>query len=794
MRTLSFPDQTGQAGKFLQTNGTNVLWATGGGGTGVVEAVVAGTGISVDSTDPANPIVSLSTSVPSGTGAANQVTFWSGVSTVTGSNDFTWDNTTKALTLLSGGSTTMVVSPSTGIYGIGDVDVAANGSAMFISDLSSLAILTGGLQQLMLDDGNDRTFLGLVGAGGNATYLNIDTSTAPGTFKFLFGEGLGTVSPLIVGKDTLQLLPFGTSAGNTYEQRFYELTAGGSNYSGFKSSDARGTSITYVLPSTDPTAGQVLSATAPSGGISTLSWRSTVDGSGAATQVAYFTDTDTLASSPDFAWDNTNAQLLLGDGSVTNPSYSFLGITSMGLYRSGNTMRYARDGIERIRFGTDGRIAVGANATGLMAANGLFHGTYDADPQDQDGIIVIDTYSDEGWTTTIGGRRARGTAAAPTELLAGDKLVEFIGKGWDGHGDFTPSNRALVGMYANEDWTSSSNNGTYITINTTTDGTGANHTSLLIDDEGNFAVTTANSAITTTSFPTAWSSTNAKHMVIRSGGANRDIGLFMQTSDNSAGMEMWYDGSTGVFSFDSMTDNSGASMVFNLRTLGTPVPVLTLATTGVVLSAGTTTFTPLKYTSGTLNTTAVAGGHEYDGKVFYSTPVASARGVSPSVQFSMLSGNFTLANASGVQSAFPTSQDVFTLQASTSYFFEGIYFLSTGTTSHSLGMAFNLGGGASVTSINYVATAWKGAANTTATAQGTTRIDRVASTVVLAASAATDGAVYFSGVIRMNAGGTVTPQIAFSADPTGTCLMLTDSFIRFTPIGTNTVTLVGNVA
>jgi len=62
MRTLSLPDQTGQAGKFLQTNGTNVLWATGGGGTGVVEAVVAGTGISVDSTDPANPIVSVAIS------------------------------------------------------------------------------------------------------------------------------------------------------------------------------------------------------------------------------------------------------------------------------------------------------------------------------------------------------------------------------------------------------------------------------------------------------------------------------------------------------------------------------------------------------------------------------------------------------------------------------------------------------------------------------------------------------------------------------------------------------------
>jgi hypothetical protein len=45
----------------------------------------------------------------------------------------------------------------------------------------------------------------------------------------------------------------------------------------------------------------------------------------------------------------------------------------------------------------------------------------------------------------------------------------------------------------------------------------------------------------------------------------------------------------------------------------------------------------------------------------------------------------------------------------------------------------------------------------------------------------------------MNAGGTVTPQINFSAAPT-TPVMKADSYIKFTPIGTNVENAKGVVA
>jgi len=52
--------KTIEAGKYLKgsSNGKRLEWTTGGTGGGTVETVVAGDNVAVDSTDPANPIVS----------------------------------------------------------------------------------------------------------------------------------------------------------------------------------------------------------------------------------------------------------------------------------------------------------------------------------------------------------------------------------------------------------------------------------------------------------------------------------------------------------------------------------------------------------------------------------------------------------------------------------------------------------------------------------------------------------------------------------------------------------------
>jgi hypothetical protein len=152
------------------------------------------------------------------------------------------------------------------------------------------------------------------------------------------------------------------------------------------------------------------------------------------------------------------------------------------------------------------------------------------------------------------------------------------------------------------------------------------------------------------------------------------------------------------------------------------------------------------------------------------------------LNYTIAGSDFTLSTSTGVQSAFPTTGDVFTLVAGTTYEFEGLYHIGKSGTTCTTALAFLLAGGASITFIKYQVSAQNAAINTTGATVASTFIDQVATTVINA-TASTDAIIKFKGLIRMNAGGTVTPQVNFSAIPT-TPLMKTGSYIKFTPIGT----------
>lgn len=59
-------------------------------------------------------------------------------------------------------------------------------------------------------------------------------------------------------QNSIQIGPYGTSAGNTGNIRFLELTANGSNYIGFKAPDTIAANIIWVLPSSEGTSGYAL--------------------------------------------------------------------------------------------------------------------------------------------------------------------------------------------------------------------------------------------------------------------------------------------------------------------------------------------------------------------------------------------------------------------------------------------------------------------------------------------------------------------------------------------------------
>ena len=210
---------------------------------------------------------------------------------------------------------------------------------------------------------------------------------------------------------------------------------------------------------------------------------------------------------------------------------------------------------------------------------------------------------------------------------------------------------------------------------------------------------------------------------------------------------------------------------------------------GLLAQAGTATVPPLVLTSGTNLTTASAGSVEYDGLAFYATPTTgTGRTVVDTFGYYAVGATpRSLTSATGAQSAFGVG---YTVQGSTTYQFEIVLNLTLGTTTTRT-TAFNFGGTATLTSgyLNALTVVNATGAQTAPTMAFTST---VATALILNASSTTAGlTTRITGVLRVNAGGTIIPQVTFSAAPGGTNQVNTNSFMFIRPIGTSTATSVG---
>jgi hypothetical protein len=201
------------------------------------------------------------------------------------------------------------------------------------------------------------------------------------------------------------------------------------------------------------------------------------------------------------------------------------------------------------------------------------------------------------------------------------------------------------------------------------------------------------------------------------------------------------------------------------------------------LAAGTTSLSPLTFQSGTNLTSATAGAMEYDGKVFYKTPNASARGVSPSMMFYRLNGGLAGSNVNTAQSILGVGV---TLAASTVYAFEAVlsFTKTAGTTSHNFGAGF--GGTATLNNIYTESIFSSAGAALPTNASGFLGATSSASTFYALSSiaAATISiSALLKGTVSINAGGTFIPQYQMSAAPGGAYTTVAGSYFAIWPIG-----------
>jgi hypothetical protein len=211
----------------------------------------------------------------------------------------------------------------------------------------------------------------------------------------------------------------------------------------------------------------------------------------------------------------------------------------------------------------------------------------------------------------------------------------------------------------------------------------------------------------------------------------------------------------------------------------------------VLHKAGTATLAPAVFTAGTNLTTSLAGAVEYDGKVPYFTHESTNRGVIASEQFAVLTSPYTtgLGTANTLKQTFNASTNgAVTVAGNTTYFFECMLNISAmSATAGTLGFGFL--GTATYSRVQYLAIANK-TALTVQTASSHTVGTVATNTVITASNTTTTAYAYVSGVLVIGAGGTIIP--ATSASIAAAYIVAAGSYFRLRPIGSNTVTTVGN--
>ena len=140
----------------------------------------------------------------------------------------------------------------------------------------------------------------------------------------------------------------------------------------------------------------------------------------------------------------------------------------------------------RMTLDATGNLGVGTSTA--VPAAGVLEVSNAANPA-VTGNAVATTYANSGAGSLFFGRKARGTAAAPTAVQIGDTLVGFLAAGY-GATNFSGTRGGMF-VRAAETWTDAAQ-GTSIAFNTTTNGTNAPATRMTINPSGDVGIGTTN--------------------------------------------------------------------------------------------------------------------------------------------------------------------------------------------------------------------------------------------------------------------------------------------------------------
>lgn len=335
------------------------------------------------------------TSLLTGSGTAQQVAFFTAAAALGGDTAFVWDSTNNRL----GIGVTVAAS-------VTSLNVRADGSAIAAEFLpntvsdnprvqiqvtnsdgrigtsnatpSPFYIITNNTERISVESGGA---VAINRTSPAQAQLHVDAATNV-TTAFLANNAAGSSVEIAVfqvnGGNRALLTENGEwilGLASTVTGKLTLSNASGATLTSISAGNAAST-LNFILPIADPTAGQVLSAAAPSGSDVVLSW--VANGSGApptltATQIGFGDGSNQLSGSTRLIWDNTNRAMTLGESGNAGSTFITL--------RSSNSASAFIAGSAAVASGSQGGLLlanVGGDQTqgpGITWSDGNYNGT-----------------------------------------------------------------------------------------------------------------------------------------------------------------------------------------------------------------------------------------------------------------------------------------------------------------------------------------------------------------------------------------------------------------------------------
>ncbi len=172
--------------------------------------------------------------------------------------------------------------------------------------------------------------------------------------------------------------------------------------------------------------------------------------------------------------------------------------------------------------------------------------------------------------------------------------------------------------------------------------------------------------------------------------------------------------------------------------------------------------------------------------------VPAGTGVTPTIQIICPYAAFALQNSNTAQNVFSIPNDVITTVANTTYMVDGLYILQTGTIAHTTSINFVSAVAIILPSFTFTSLSSPIAINAAANrTQDTGTYTTINGGVVSSSSAVANTTIRFTGILRTTDAGSITPQLTFGTAPGSTNFTLAGSFLRFYPIGADSINSVG---